>query len=475
MNLSELDPTGLARAAEELELPHLAAFVASIARAQASRPGGTVRSYLRDLVQRGWFEIVSPVTGATVRSGSSLLLSDSVVYSFPAEPALLLAAGDLSLGFPLGALRIAPRDRFLYVAKSPWGIAERHLAEIECVAAAAKWAPGPATQPVQLIVGHPNFAHHAWNQLSAIDELLDEPLPNDVRLLVSTEPLGPIREIFPEIKRRRVSRLRTQPSGAIHEASLLRFNATGAVFAPAGGRAIRKRLIDRVLRFAAKRMSRRGRALATHIAAAGGPVLWMSVRTRNRTATNQHELLTELGRRFLAVYPGASIVIDGFSLPADDHRRSRPERREMLAVVRADMRAADAVRTALRAERRGARVHVAVGLSIPDALSLSRYATVYFCHHGTVQHKIGWFNATRGMVHSNRTILQAQPKIAAFSEVALEPLYLDHQLVSDSELPAGHDPGPNHELLSHENYTIADIPAAVDAFFSHLFPPRDAG
>jgi hypothetical protein len=99
---------------------------------------------------------------------------------------------------------------------------------------------------------------------------------------------------------------------------------------------------------------------------------------------------------------------------------------------------------------------------------LSRCANVYFCHHGTVQHKIGWFTPVPGVVHCNRAMLAATPAVwvAAQSEIAVPPLYLSPDIIGDADDTAGTGSEFAH-LLRHENYTFMNIPAAVNTFFTH--------
>ena len=445
-------------AAHQLGLPHLAAFLASVARLQASEPGGTVRAYLRDLVLTGSFIITSPVTGDDLKSGSSLLLADkAVLFSFPDEPDILLGIGDMSLGYPICTLLILSQALLLPLAASLWGFEERHIPMAADAIRATGWTPSRADSPPTLVIGDTNFAHHSWNQLSALHELLALDLPPDLTVLATQLPLGPLHSILPELP--------PWPMTTVLDSALQAQNRTGAVFVPTGGRFITADLRGRICRVARERMSARARAIEAALLAASGPILWVSVRTRNRTPLNQHDVLFGLCRCFLSQQAAGTVLIDGFSL-ADDHV-SYPafQQKQHDAVLEADRQAADALQQALEEHHPG-RTQAAIGLTVPDSIALAQHATFYFCHHGTVQHKIGWFTSVPGVVHCNHSLAQAGPGpwVSAQSEVAVTPTYLPPEMIQD----AADTPGIYAEfghLLNQENYTIMNIPAAIATVF----------
>jgi hypothetical protein len=460
-DLYPLQPDEITATERDLGLPHLAAFIASVARAQAVLPGGTVRHYLRDLIRQGWFEIVSPSTGDALRSGCSLVLVDkNVVFSFPQEPTLLLGIGDIGQGCPICAALLTDRGLLLGTTLTHWGFSERHLPGLADVIKQTGWTPGPAVGPLTLVLGDANFAHHAWNQLSVLQELVQSDLPDGIQMLTTQQPFGPIKDLFPEVA--------AWPLTYTADVGLQGFNAPGALFAPVGGRIITTGLVQRIMAFAESRISPRCSTIRTALETVNGPVLWLSVRTRNRTATNQHALLSILGLSFLKAAPDGAIIIDGFSISDDLGVYPSYHQNESRDVVAEDLAAAEALRQVLTADNLGARVHVAVGLTISDSILLSRRASIYFCHHGTVQHKIGWFSSVPGVVHCNRTVLgdASAAWVAAQSEVAILPFYLSPDIVADAEMPARGSAEFAH-LLRQENYTVIDIPAAVAAFFAH--------
>jgi hypothetical protein len=439
----------------ELGLPHFLAFQESIARCGAIRPGGLVRQYLLDLMLEGGFSIHSPMTGRLLRSGASVLLVDkSVLFAFPDQPEIMLGIGDVSQGYPICALVVVSKALFLPLSDSQWGFSERHLVWAAEAIRDTGWQIAPARGALTLVTGDTNFAHVAWNQFSAFEDLLQFELPADIKVIATQQPLAPIHDIFAELP--------PWPVVTLPDTSLQAQNRIGACFAPVGASLITTALANRIRRFAQQNMSDAARALDAKLAASG-PVLWMSVRTRNRTATNQHDLLLRLGRRYLDAVSTGVVLIDGYSRQNDLDCYPDYQRNEAAEVLRQDEEAATALRAALDQHAPG-RVLTAVGLLVGDSIALARHARLYFCHHGTVQHKVGWFNATPGVVHCNRAILQQCPAawVAAQSAVALPPIYLAPDLVEDTPTDAGVY-GAFSTLLRIDNYVVTDIEAAVDA------------
>jgi hypothetical protein len=120
-----------------------------------------------------------------------VLVDKTVAFSFPNEPTLLLGIGDLSQGFPISAALLTDRGLLLGLVATDWGFSERHLPNLASVIQAIGWAPAPAMGQLNLVLGDSNFAHHAWNQLSALEELVQDDLPDNVRMISTHQPLGP--------------------------------------------------------------------------------------------------------------------------------------------------------------------------------------------------------------------------------------------------------------------------------------------
>jgi hypothetical protein len=438
-------------------LPYLSEFLQSIALAQQGSQERKVRNFQVNLITRGCFEVICPFTGVVLTTGSSLLLNDkSTVFGFARSSKFLVCVGDLSQGYPICAVVFPGLRMVATLVASDWGFLDRHLEEFFEAQRKCGWVPCSARQQLKIITGDANFAHHAWNQLSAFQELTERGRPPAMQLIVTQEPFGPIREIFPEID---FSKVDYVPDTGLHG-----LNNEGAFLSPIGANFIQALLVQRLILVAERRSSVAYREMSTWLASCNGPILWISVRSRNRTPTNQVDLLASLARAFLLAAEDSVIIIDGFSI-SDDFQRSPPYHQNAArAIINEDIAVAEQVREKV-GHRLSQRMLTAIGLSISDTILLARRAALYFCHHGSVQHKIGWFTSAPGMVHANLAVLESSPAkwVAQQSEVATEPTYIPSSLLRNTE-EKGNVSELNH-LLHHENYKL-NVEGTVQLFIA---------
>jgi hypothetical protein len=182
------------------------------------------------------------------------------------------------------------------------------------------------------------------------------------------------------------------------------------------------------------------------------------VRTRNRTLDNQVELLAAIANSLIAKHPGCELVIDGHTLAEDNERLiTDMHDRSNREIAKSDKRVTNQIIARLSLER--GKVFATAGKSTLHAIALAQHVDCYICHHGTVQHKIGWFTSAPGVVHCNRELTEAGPaeSVAQQSEGATVPTYFPLDMIVD----AGSDErDPVMQALSHGNYRIDDIPEA---------------
>lgn len=444
-----LDRDGVA----SLGIPFLLPLVEHLHAIQARPQERTGRWFQRDLIRQGFFEVSSPWTGRQVRSRQSVLLRDkSIVYLFDGEPDLWLGTASLGDGWPVAGIFIPSRRLFLNLAHEVWGARPEQIERAERILA----APGP-TPPahvgarVSVVTGDPSFAHHVWNQLGALDHLAREGFRDRLLdLVVTHEPLGPVRSIFADCPGWTVS--------YCFENRLEELNAPGRLFVPLGGTLVTRGVRERLFRHFATLPGHQ--PVSPH---PRGRRFWISIRTRNRTADNQIAFLSALCRALAKAYPDCEIVLDGHSLAEDDDRLVALGDRSNAAIAAADEAVADAVTDDLRRHHCPVQVTKAIGLRISQSLMLARSCDFYVCHHGTVQHKIGWFTDVPGIAHSNReiTLDNPAPSVAKHVEGGILPVYLPERFIG--ELEPRLDTGALAAELRHDSYVVKD-PAAASAF-----------
>jgi hypothetical protein len=463
--------------ARHASFPFLAKLVAGVAALQTGRRRRRREArgltYQSDLVRNGAFLATSPRTGATIPSGDSLILPDrTVFYRFPDCPELLLGAANLGRGYPLTAVVLLPERLLVQIGERAWGVREDHVLAAEALLREPRWWPPERARALHLFTGDPSFAHHAWNQLPALETLLAQPRPWAERLEVAAtfQPLGPLHELFPGLLDGPVP----WESSAIPGA----YNRPGALHVNAGGFLVTTSIRERIRALAERRCSEWRLQQARGLARDHAPVVWISVRTRNRTPTNQRDLVLSLCRRLLGAFERCAVILDGHTVPADFHANPSYDRADTRACVESDQAEIDAVVASLGASglpRPGQAIVPACGLDMLDAVVLAHAADFSVCHHGTVQHKIGWLAAKPGVVHSNRRTLALNParRIAEQCEAAPRPVYLPPHLVADEEQEASRDEEVRSRMF--ENYRIVDVEGAVDLVLERLrreWPPR---
>ncbi|MGJ3703123.1 glycosyltransferase [Variovorax sp. AFSI2.2] len=447
----DLDEKRVAELSDCHGLPKLAESLENINFSSAFVDGTCIRRYLADCLQQGSFEIICPRSGRRIAAEFSVVLRDK--STFVIFDGLVLGIGHLGLGFPIMAIIFPEEGLFLKLIDDYWGVQERHLPMLADVISAMR--PGPS-KGITLVSGDANFAHHAWNQLSVLQSIVDGGVKCTAQLISTHEPLGPMPKLFPELSHWTMHR--------VPDWELEHINQFGKMVLPLGGTFVQQRLVERLLHFAVTLpKASEIESLFSRVEKYEGPILWMSVRTRNRTALNQTEALIEIGTRFLSICPTGSIILDGHSFADDLATNPGYAPAAQREVVTEDLQVAHIVANKLRSEK-GAHVRVefAVGLTISETILLAQYATFYFCHHGTVQHKIGWFTSCSGVVHCNRRTTQALPAhyVKNQSEIASLPAYTPLELID----------APDHiqseealqQALKTENYRFVSIAAIGD-------------
>jgi hypothetical protein len=459
----QTDPGGPMYAALRAEFPRLEALVTLLQERRREPEAAYGQRYQLEIIEHGTFAIPSLTTDTTSHAVASLLLTDKCVfYAFDNDPDLILGACLLAEGFPLAAI-VIPSKRVMVNLDDPvWGMGVAHLRALHdlSVQYPIDRAPRPDPRRVTVVTGEPNFAHHIWNQLSAFDGLAATPAgaaPLDI--LATHEPLGPLRELFPEAAAWSVA--------YCPDSYLEGRNGADRMFVPLGSFRLSRRVQNRVQRFARSHLGGDAGVVVERIARTRRPMFWLSIRTRNRTAVNQIDGLIAIGRGLLAAFPRACIVLDGHSLPADFETNPSYDRPRTLEIVQADRAVAAEVIERLQEQGvvgTGQDVVPLIGCSILDSIGVASLADAYFCHHGTVQHKIGWLTDVPGIVHCNRRTLALHPArwVGAKVENGVEPRYLDEAFVEDE--PPATELSQVDSSLRIERYMFTDVERMADAF-----------
>lgn len=408
-----------------------------------------VRNYAVEMLKRKSFFITDPINGHRLKVGSTYIFDDfqTIFFFFGETSRIGIVASDLAAGFPLSTIILFDAKVIIHLTDSFWGLGERHFKSL------ADRGDGTIREraadcDICLVAGDPNFAHHAWNELSSLQEIADQGLDCTTSLVVVHEPLGPVNDILGS-RFNMVRKLAKAQTPEVNRLDVLAFCSTGT--------RIDRRLVERITTFADVHLSPFAAEVKRQAQERPGRTLWVSVRTRNRTISSQKRVLATLIEDYLRHGDDRMVIIDGHSLPFDHDGDAHYIQDMNNSIVHDDMVEADHIVAAVKRALPDARIVQFVGRRIHESIAVGRHAGFYFCHHGTVQHKLGWFSDVPGLVHCNRDILEILPAhwVQRQSEIAALPVYLPIDLIAKADQDQGMD--ELHAHLHHDDYRITDI------------------
>lgn len=253
-----------------------------------------------------------------------------------------------------------------------------------------------------LVVGHANFAHFLWNQLPALIATEKFTNVNIDQVLVTHEPILPLDKLIdciwdaPFIKTSTSAKTGLQANGGVYK---------GVMFSV--GSTLVTENTKRRLRERCKTYSDDLSSLDFHKL---GACLWVSLRLRDRHATNINECLISIFKNIEKSYSSFTIIIDGFSEPGDldyqDRYNISSNTSQRFAIRNLSRDLFDRIE---KEKFKNLKFYNISTFDTASAIAAARHADFYFCHHGTQQHKIGWIYDIPGIIHANHSIVESGP------------------------------------------------------------------
>lgn len=374
-------------------------------------------------VEDGYMYAICPSTGIRLHSNRSIYYSGHLCfcwYRFVGQEVFYLITGDhwrekLALYFPSSELIVSLTPSQVIKAE------DISLFKAYVVTDWKRIAPyilsSDKTEKVA-IIWFRHFAHHLWNELSAIYQLYESNSLDKIdRFLVVNEPLGCIDEIFPEIPSEKIKLVKPQ--------ELSREILENNYFLLSLGHAfIKEELAKRVYQVSLHKCSP---AFLTGVESAKKkhfPLLWISIRLGSRTWISQVEGLANVIKSLAENFPNLGVVIDGFSLPENREGFVNPQHETTIKKEK------ETVQKILSLLPPGIKIYDAVGCWLHQSIVLAYAIDLYLTHHGTIQHKVGWTSNKPGVVHTNKEILKLSPSVRPGSwerEKGIVPVYVPKQ------------------------------------------------
>ncbi len=426
-------------------LAHLEATLASIRALNGYVLDQKVRRFQHDILNNAGFELASPFTGRSLACAEARLIAfindpyhfklPLYAYRFEDERDLWVMSFQIGLGFPLCALFIDGLY-WVYTHDAPPGPAIFKVLE-----RLSRDLPGlvqepeetPLSEPLAM-TGHPNFAHHMWNELPALFALQSEQ-PVQTRSFFA--PLGPLQGVSPPAPFTPMRR--TSPP----------------FFTPLGGEHLDQPTIDVLTADMPERAPRREDMQS--------PVIWIAYREDGRMCENFMAYLTAFDREAQKVC-APRYILDSFSDPEDLDQA-------WYAPVRPQFEARRAQSEALFKQmsqiigRPDALLATTAGLGVREAIALARTADYYITPVGSIQHKVAWLQALPGLMHGPKITMNDSTAHwhADQSAIAITPATLPAELVEDTEASRHHPSAPRNM-----NYRITDPDAAAAFTLDHM-------
>lgn len=414
------------------------AFRASVDALNAYESPLVLRRYQADILDSGRFVVTSPLSGRVVEVTRGIAIRDCIAYPIPDDEPCWLIAGSIGGGFPLYCF-VRGRDRYLQTLtdRVPKPRSAFRPDDIDELMAKTEETGGEVQPPAPtLIIGNKNFAHHIWNELPGLEHWLrgarDDSI-SSLTILATDEPLGPLKALFP--------RLSTANVIPVTEAELLAHASRARITVRVGSQFVTEQVRERVRLFC-REMAAASTSTPDFASLLRDkrPRIWVSVRVGSRTADNMQDFLLHLFRRTFDEYPGAVILLDGFSFSYNffEDPRTVNFRDRFASFAQAthqyisDLRQQTELRWGSEAASRLVNIS---GITLAEAIELGAQCDYYVCHAGTLQHKIGWLHSVPGLVHKPLRKEYGE-RLASLAEGSIAPGVLPADHFKTSPTPA---------------------------------------
>lgn len=273
-----------------------------------------------------------------------------------------------------------------------------------------------------IAIYHDHFAHHIWNDLSGIQNYIEQANIETLgKLYVVSSPLGDILKIFPEISDTRIEIVSPHNLAV----KVLKNNS---FIIPAKNVIIQEALINRIYTYYNKSVSKEMSEIIECFKKKNTIKIWISIRENSRTWIDQFDGIVNILNTLGEKYGTMGIVFDGFTLPFSVQKF---ETEHFNQLIKKEIQLVERINLKLNLKH---NIQILSGKRMDEALLWAKVTDVYFVHYGTIQHKIGWFANKPGVVHSNTIILNQDINRRPGSlerENSVLPKYLDAKYVTD--------------------------------------------
>ncbi len=396
----------------------------------------------------GFVSIVCPFTGKRLECKKSILAAPNqpIYYRFESQTIYYLAVGRAGYGYPKLYLWFPEYQVVILLTdKKLWNgryeIDEFRAHMIQNWREIQFYFASTASKNICVLCDCGQFAHHLWNALTGINKMIEAKLESHMdKFIIAAEPFGPIDDIFPELGKCIIERRKFENLSTLSIKDNLLLIRLGDCIISNG-------LIKRVRKTSLEKVPESISESVQEMREKYWPILWVTLRTGNRTWESQCEGIVNIVIDIKKEYPRLSIIIDGFCIPYGKSHIGLHKQNEL---IEKEQKLVNNIEKAI-----GEDVHITVtiGKTIAESVVIAEAADCYLAHHGSIQHKIGWIRNCPGVVHSNPDVLKGWTQyIRAINarENPVTPVYLSHESTYNI---AGAEPVKNLRWANdYENY-----------------------
>lgn len=378
-------------------------------------------SFQLEALKKQQLSAICPVTGKTIYSNKSILAeaNQPIFYKFSESAEIFyLAIGRAALGYIKLYLYFPRLNTIAFLEEALWSRNEVDQFRSFVIAnwqSVSDYFNMQQSSTSAALIDSLHFAHHLWNSLTGVNKLVKPEILDLVKkLIIAAEPLGRIDQLFPELNPALIDRMPTESLPA----TILKNNIF--VIRP-GGKTISCDVLKRV-DWVAREMCKHSTLVgASDFRKNRWPILWVSIRTGNRTWASQAESIARIANELYKEFPSLGLIIDGYSVPHGEALLSHANEASTIAreiQVASKIEAFIDKRIAIRNN---------IGMPMHESIVYAHTADCYLSHHGSLQHKIGWIANCPGVVHSNNTVLNTPRQFPAFwaRQDTIPPIYID--------------------------------------------------
>jgi len=378
-----------------------------------------------DVIKKGFLESVCPYSGNPVLSNESYFVQSGnsfICYLFKSTQPFFVLIGDvwneiIGYYFPMEEIFIPITTNRLKI--------EDIICKLKSLITYNRLHSNTKLNNKKkcIIIRNKHFAHHLWNELSALDRIIKKKLHQFVDVVyVLEQPLGAICEIFDEIKDK-VSNVSFEHKKNFEE-ELIQNNYQ---VLPLGDAFIPK---DLILKLKSRFNETVGNLVNEEINEFNKKSdfkLWISFRFGSKTWDKQVEGYLDLIKFVRQKYPKLGVIIDGFSLSFN-----YTHDKKLIFIMNQELMLINELKDQLIDLNIPHKI--LTGRRIDEAVKWGEIADYYIVHEGTIQHKIAWFNDCPGYVHANEKHLEAdyneRPGVWEREDM-IPPVYIDSSIVND--------------------------------------------